>query len=477
MKPLRFAASISATLVLLTGPVHAETTLNIATVNNADMTIMQELSKQFEEQNPDIKLDWQVFSENEIRQYLAKTYLEEVARSAKKGPSESPPPEAGQFDIVTIGTYDVPIWIKWGWLVPLESLPDSYDLGDVLQSVRDGLSDAGTLYALPFYGESSMTFYRTDLFEKAGIQMPAKPTYEEIAKFAAAVHDPDNEIYGICLRGKIGWGENMAYVSTLVNTFGGRWFDEQWNTALNTPEWKEAIGFYIDLLENYGPPSAIKNGYNENLQLFAQGHCGIWIDATVAAGYLFDPDDSEVADKVGFAAAPVAKTPKGSHWLWSWALAIPNSSKAPDARLEIHSLGQPPKTTSSWSVLRKAGQRYRRARASQPTPTPTTGRPRPSQTSSLVPSRAPIPSTTPCNQRPIRGSSSSTFPSSSTSAPRSVSLSMPPWRASYRLTAPWLPLRTLPRKPCAGAATLPAIRNNRARSRIGPSSDDLDTGA
>ena len=173
MKPLRFVASISTLIVLLTGLVHAETTLKIATVNNADMAIMQQLSKQFEAQNPDIKLDWQVFSETEIRQYLAKTYLQEVGRAAGKGPSESPPPGADQFDIVTIGTYDVPIWIKWGWLIPLNNLPDSYDLEDVLQSVRNGLSHEGTLYALPFYGESSMTFYRKDLFQKAGIEMPA----------------------------------------------------------------------------------------------------------------------------------------------------------------------------------------------------------------------------------------------------------------------------------------------------------------
>ena len=201
----------------------------------------------------------------------------------------------------------------------------------MLKPIRDGLSHEGKLYALPFYGESSMTYYRTDLFRKAGIQMPANPTYEEIARFAAVLHDPDNEVYGICLRGKIGWGENMAYISTLVNTFGGRWFDEQWNTAIDTPDWKEAIGFYIELLKNYGPPSATKNGYNENLQLFAQGRCGIWIDATVAAGYLFDSANSTVADKVGFTPAPVAKTPKGSQWLWAWTLAIPSSSKAPDA--------------------------------------------------------------------------------------------------------------------------------------------------
>jgi sorbitol/mannitol transport system substrate-binding protein len=331
VKPLRFATSISAALVLLAGPVQAETTLSIATVNNTDMAIMQELSTQFEEQHPDIKLDWQVFSENELRQYLAKSYLQEIARGAGKGSSETPPPGVEEFDIVTIGTYDVPIWSKWGWLTPLESLPESYDLDDVLQSVRDGLSDAGTLYALPFYGESSMTFYRTDLFEKAGLSMPDQPTWDDIKQFAEALTDKDAGIYGICLRGKPGWGENMALLSTMVHTFGGQWFDENWNPTLDTPEWKEAVTTYVDLLNNYGPPGASSNGFNENLALFASGKCAIWIDATVAAGLVFNPAESQVADKVGFAQAPIGKTPKGNHWLWSWALAIPASSDAKEA--------------------------------------------------------------------------------------------------------------------------------------------------
>lgn len=326
MKRASSTAICALSLSIVAAAVPAQTELSIATVDNAEMVAMQQLSTRFEEQNPDIKLDWQMFSENEIRQYLARSYLRQVGGTAGNTPGEGLPPEVGEFDIVTLGSYDVPIWVKWGWLTPLKALPDGYDLDDILTPVRDGLSDDGTLYALPFYGESSMTFYRTDLFERAGITMPETPTYEEIAKFAAAIHDPDNEVYGICLRGKVGWGENMGYLSTLVNTFGGRWFDEQWNTTIDTPEWKEAIGLYIDLLKNYGPPDATRNGYNENLRLFAAGHCGIWVDATVAAGVLFDPSESTVADRVGFTAAPIAKTAKGSHWLWSWNLAIPKSS-------------------------------------------------------------------------------------------------------------------------------------------------------
>ena len=297
-------------LLLLAGCASDSNELTIATVNNSDMVIMQQLSPQFEEETG-IELAWVVLEENVLRQRVTT----DIATSG------------GQFDIVTIGAYETPIWGKQDWLEPLNDLGDSYDYEDIFEPVRNSLSVDGTLYAVPFYAESSFTFYRTDLFEAANLEMPAAPTYAQIESFAEALHDPANNLYGICLRGKAGWGENMAYVSTLVNTFGGRWFDMDWNPQLDSPEWKTAIQFYVDLLTNYGPPGASTNGHNENRALFASGNCAIWIDATSAAGYIFNPDDSNVADKTGFTKAPIAKVTNGSGWAWSWALAIPKTSK------------------------------------------------------------------------------------------------------------------------------------------------------
>ncbi|MGM0701064.1 MAG: ABC transporter substrate-binding protein [Pseudomonadota bacterium] len=293
----------------------AQTEITVATVNNNDMVIMQSLTEEFEAQYPDIELDWVVLEENVLRQRLTT----DVATGG------------GQFDVMTIGTYEVPIWAERGWLTPLDDLPADYAVDDLLESVRDGLSHDDTLHALPFYGESSMMYYRQDLFDEAGIEMPEQPSWEEVRDWAGQLHDPDNEVAGICLRGKPGWGENMAFVSTLVNTFGGRWFDEEWNPELESPAWQEAIGFYVELLGDYGPPGASSNGFNENLALFSRGNCAMWVDATSAAGKLYDPDESDVADRLGFAPAPVAETPKGSHWLWSWALAIPTSSEKQEA--------------------------------------------------------------------------------------------------------------------------------------------------
>lgn len=297
-----------------TSAANAET-ITVATVNNNDMVIMQSLTEAFEDAHPDIELDWVVLEENVLRQRLTTDIST----------------DGGQFDVMTIGTYEAPIWAERGWLVPLNDLPEDYQADDLLKPVRDGLSHDGTLHALPFYAESSMMFYRTDLFEEAGIEISEQPTWEEVREWAGQIHDPDNGVAGICLRGKPGWGENMAFVSTLVNTFGGRWFDEDWNPELDSPAWQEAIQFYVDLLNDYGPSGASSNGFNENLAMFSRGNCGIWVDATSAAGKLFNPDESEVADELGFAPAPVAETPKGAHWLWSWALAIPSSSNSPEA--------------------------------------------------------------------------------------------------------------------------------------------------
>ena len=244
MKKTVLSLSIAAALLSVTA--QAATTVTIGTVNNGDMIIMQRLSKQFEKQHPDIKLDWVVLEENVLRQRLTT----DIAT------------KSGQFDVATIGAYEVPIWAKQGWLKPFENLSADYDVDDILQSVRNGLSYEGKLYALPFYSESSMLFYRTDLFKKAGIEMPTQPTWDQVKGWAGKLSDKDAGVYGICLRGKPGWGENVAFLSTMVHSYGGQWFDMKWQPTLDSPEWKAAVTDYVNLLNQYGPPGAASNGFN-----------------------------------------------------------------------------------------------------------------------------------------------------------------------------------------------------------------------
>ncbi len=289
-------------------------TITIATVNNGQMIQMQRLTDDFSAKYPDIELEWVTLEENVLRQRVTQDI-------ATKG---------GQFDVMTIGTYEVPIWAKQDWLVPLDFGAD-YDMDDLLPAIRGGLSMDGKLFAAPFYGESSMVMYRKDLMEKAGLEMPDAPSWDFIKQAAAAMTDKENEVYGICLRGKAGWGENMAFLSAMANSFGARWFDEDWKPQFDSEAWANTINFYMDLMNESGPPGASTNGFNENLSLFQQGKCGMWIDATVAASFVTNPDESTVADKVGFALAPDNGLGRRGNWLWAWSLAVPAGSDATDA--------------------------------------------------------------------------------------------------------------------------------------------------
>jgi polyol transport system substrate-binding protein len=300
------AASLLAAL-----PASAQTELTIATVNNGDMIRMQKLTDDFTSKNSDITLQWVTLEENVLRQKVTTDI-------ATKG---------GQYDIITIGTYEVPIWAKQGWLVALEGLGADYNADDLLPAIRGGLSMEGKLFASPFYGESSMVMYRTDLMEKAGLTMPDSPTWDFIREAADKMTDRANGINGVCLRGKAGWGENMAFLTAMSNSFGARWFDMDWKPQFDQPEWKNTLQFYVDLMKADGPSGATSNGYTENQALFQQGKCGMWIDATVAAGSLIDPAQSTVSDKVGFALAPNTGLGKNANWLWAWSLAVPAGSQ------------------------------------------------------------------------------------------------------------------------------------------------------
>ena len=315
---LRNALGAATAIALIsTASAYAEN-LVIATVNNGDMIRMQGYTDDFTAKTGHT-VEWVTLEENVLRQRVTTDIT-------TKG---------GAFDIMTIGMYETPIWGANGWLVPLEGLSAEYDVDDILPAMRAGLSHDGTLYAAPFYGESSMVMYRTDLMEKAGLEMPESPTWEFIREAAAAMTDRDNDINGICLRGKAGWGEGGAFITVTANSFGARWFDEDWNAQFDQPQWKEALEFFVGMMEESGPPGYATNGFNENLSLFQQGKCGMWIDATVAASFVTNPNDSQVADSVGFALAPNTGKGKNANWLWAWALAIPAGTQKADAAKEF----------------------------------------------------------------------------------------------------------------------------------------------
>ncbi len=311
--------AFTSAALLFAAAASAQTTLTVASVNNPDMVTMQELSTAFEEQNPDIKLEWLFLDEGTLRSRLTT----DVATGS------------GSFDVVTVGAYETPLWAANDWLVSVDSLAEQYsetfadyNFDDLLPAVTAQLTYEDQLYAVPFYGESSFTMYNKRLFDEAGLTMPEQPTWEQIREFACQLHDPANGVSGIVLRGKPGWGDNMAPLTTIVNTYGGQWFDAEGVPQLNSQAWTDAVTLYTELANECGAPGVTGNSFPEALQLMSQGQAAIWIDATVAAGFLAGTDSGP---DLAYALAPQGPVAKGNAWLWSWNLGIPSSSQNQEA--------------------------------------------------------------------------------------------------------------------------------------------------
>ncbi|MEU9395408.1 sugar ABC transporter substrate-binding protein [Streptomyces sp. NPDC048324] len=292
--------------------------INVLMVGNPQMEDIAKLTKNTFTKDTGIKVNFTVLPENELRDKVTQ----DIAT------------KAGQYDVATIGAYEVPIWTKNGWLHELGSYAAkdaSFDEGDLLKPMVQSLSGSdGKLYALPFYGESSFLMYRKDVFAQKGLKMPEHPTWQQVANLAAKVDGAQPGMKGICLRGLAGWGELGAPLTSVVNTFGGTWFTKDWKAQVNTGGFKDATNFYVNLVRKHGEAGAAQAGFTECLNAMSQGKVAMWYDATSAAGSLEDPSTSKAAGKIGYVYAPVEKT-KSSGWLWAWAWAMPKTTKKADA--------------------------------------------------------------------------------------------------------------------------------------------------
>ncbi|MHA7172352.1 ABC transporter substrate-binding protein [Arthrobacter monumenti] len=325
-----FAGLIAASLALTgcagagaIGAGEGKTQIVVAIVSNPQMQDAIALQDKFRAEHPNIDVQFVSLPENEAR---AK-----ITASVATG--------GGEFDVVMISNYETPMWAENGWITNLQEYAETtegYDPDDILPNIRKSLSYEDDLYSVPFYGESSFVAYREDLFKKAGVTMPEDPTWNDIQRLAKNLHDPQNGVAGICLRGLAGWGENLAPLNTVINTYGGRWFDMDWNATLDSPQVKAAVTDYVSLVRNYGQPGAATSGFGDCLTRYSQGNAAMWYDATSMVSSVEDPASSLVSDKTAYAASPVNKT-EAAGWLYSWSLAIPKTSEHKDAAWEFMS--------------------------------------------------------------------------------------------------------------------------------------------
>jgi sorbitol/mannitol transport system substrate-binding protein len=291
--------------------------VNVLMVNNPQMVDLQKLTADSFTKETGIKVNYTVLPENDVRAKISQEFSS----------------QAGQYDVASISNYEVPFYAKNGWLTPLDDTvakSKNFDQSDILEPMTKSLTAAdGKLYAEPFYGESSFLMYRKDVFAKAGVTIPDKPTWQEVADAAAKVDGIEPGMKGICLRGQPGWGQVYAPLTSVVNTFGGTWFDKDWKAEANSVDYTKAVQFYVDLVRAHGESGAAQAGYTECLNNLQQGKVAMWYDSTAAAGSL-EADDSPVKGKIGYVAAPVVKT-ESSGWLYSWAWGIEKAGKHQDA--------------------------------------------------------------------------------------------------------------------------------------------------
>ncbi|MEV5954689.1 sugar ABC transporter substrate-binding protein [Streptomyces sp. NPDC051987] len=289
--------------------------INVLMVNNPQMVELQKLTKDNFTKDTGIEVNFTVLPENDVRDKISQDFAN----------------QAGQYDVATLSNYEIPIYAKNGWLEPMDSYvrkDTAFDQQDILKPMRQALTAAdGKLYGEPFYGESSFLMYRKDVFRKKGLTMPAHPTWQQVADLAAKADGAEPGMKGICLRGLPGWGEMLAPLTTVVNTFGGTWFDKDWQAQLDAPAFKQATRFYVDLVRKHGESGAAQSGFAECLNNMTQGKTAMWYDATSGAGSL-EAAGSPVKGKIGYVPAPVEKT-DSSGWLYTWAWGIQKASKNP----------------------------------------------------------------------------------------------------------------------------------------------------
>ncbi|MEU1189551.1 sugar ABC transporter substrate-binding protein [Streptomyces sp. NPDC005859] len=290
--------------------------LNVLMVNNPQMAELQKLTADHFTKETGIKVSFTLLPENDVRDKISQDFAN----------------QAGQYDVATLSNYEIPIYARNGWLHPMDSYvanDAAYDERDVLKPMRESLTgDDGKLYGQPFYGESSFLMYRKDVFAAKGLTMPAHPTWQQVADLAAKTDGAEPGMKGICLRGLPGWGEVMAPLTTVVNTFGGTWFDKDWKARLDSPAFEKATKFYVDLVRDHGESGAAQSGFAECLNNMTQGKVAMWYDATSAAGSL-EAAKSPVKGKMGYAPAPVERT-GASGWLYTWAWGIQKASRNAD---------------------------------------------------------------------------------------------------------------------------------------------------
>src|SRR5690606_34186155 len=187
-----------------------------------------------------------------------------------------------------------------GWVADLTEFAANdaqWNLDDWQPGPMGTVTSGEVLFGLPIVTERQALYYRKDLLEEAGLEVPQ--TLDDLAAAVETLHDPDNGLYGIVLRGQR--SAAVTQFSSFLYSFGGGWFDEEGNSTVSEPEAIQTYQYYGDMLRNYGPPGTLNMSWPQAIAVFAQGQAAFYLDADILYTNVTNPETSLVVDQVGFA--------------------------------------------------------------------------------------------------------------------------------------------------------------------------------
>ena len=214
--------------------------------------------------------------------------------------------KTGDIDVVHTPVIQVQRWVAAGWVQPITDAVNGMDSkDDILAGPLDAYLVKGDYYALPFFAETGMMAYRTDILAAAGHDSPPE-TWEEVLEVAAAVHTDDTS--GAAMRVAPGQGFNMFVFPMIMRAYGGTFFVDYTGGDLtpnmNTPEALAGLDVYSTLMNEYGPEGIGNFNFGEVIAAMQSGKVAMIFDGTSVAAESMDPDASQFADQIAIAAIP-----------------------------------------------------------------------------------------------------------------------------------------------------------------------------
>jgi ABC-type glycerol-3-phosphate transport system substrate-binding protein len=235
--------------------------------------------------------------------------------------------KSGAYDVIQINRPNLAALSEPGLLLPLEEYISQELIDDLYPVHREYATFDDQLYAVPHSNDIRAFYYRTDLFEEAGITKVPE-NWDEMLAAAQALNAPDQGLYGIILAGSPK-GPGIWVLSDFIHQAGGTILDEEGNVAFDGPEGVRALQFMTDLVGEYkvAPPSTADNMWGETRNLFAQGRGAMVIEFNDIIPLLEGPD-SAVAGKYDLALLP--GDVRGGTNNAGWLLGLPQGAQNPE---------------------------------------------------------------------------------------------------------------------------------------------------